>query len=44
MNCGGLGARSLKIELQCAHDLRAEPKIEKFGMTYAAGDRVMQIV
>jgi exodeoxyribonuclease V alpha subunit len=43
MNRGGLGARSLNIELQRALNPRGEPKVEKFGMTFAIGDKVMQI-
>jgi len=43
MNRGGLGARSLNIELQRALNPRDEPKIEKFGTTFAIGDKVMQI-
>ena len=43
MNRGVLGARSLNLELQQA--LNGEPKarVEKFGWTYAVGDKVMQI-
>jgi exodeoxyribonuclease V alpha subunit len=40
MNRGGLGARSLNIELQRALNPRGEPKVEKFGMTFAIGDKV----
>src|ERR1700726_3343207 len=43
MNRGGLGARSLNIELQNALNPRGEPKVEKFGTTFAIGDKVMQI-
>ena len=43
MNRGGLGARSLNIELQRALNPRGEPKVEKFGTTFAIGDKVMQI-
>ena len=43
MNRGGLGARSLNIELQRALNPREEPKVEKFGTTFAIGDKVMQI-
>ena len=43
MNRGGLGARSLNIELQRALNTRGEPKVEKFGMTFAIGDKVKQI-
>ena len=43
MNRGGLGARSLNIELQRALNPRGGPKVEKFGTTFAIGDKVMQI-
>jgi exodeoxyribonuclease V alpha subunit len=43
MNRGGVGARSLTIELQKALNPRTEPRIEKFGTTFAVGDKVMQI-
>ena len=43
MNRGGVGARSLNIELQKALNPRTEPRIEKFGTTYAVGDKVMQV-
>jgi exodeoxyribonuclease V alpha subunit len=39
----GVGARSLNIELQKALNPRTEPRIEKFGTTYAVGDKVMQV-
>ena len=40
---GGVGARSLNIELQAALNGQATPKVEKFGWTFAPGDKVMQI-
>jgi exodeoxyribonuclease V alpha subunit len=44
MNRGGIGARSLNVELQQAlNPAPGEPKVERFGSTYAAGDKVMQI-
>ena len=43
MNRGGLGARSLNIELQRALNPRGEPRVEKFGTAFAIGDKVMQI-
>jgi exodeoxyribonuclease V alpha subunit len=43
MNRGGLGARSLNIELQRALNPRGDSKVEKFGTTYAVGDKVTQI-
>jgi exodeoxyribonuclease V alpha subunit len=44
MNRGGLGARSLNIELQKLLNGKAEPKINRFGWTISPGDKVMQIV
>lgn len=43
MNRGGLGARSLNIELQQALNPAGEVKVERFGWTYGPGDKVMQI-
>ena len=43
MNRGGIGARSLNIELQAALNPTGERKVEKFGWTFAPGDKVMQI-
>ena len=43
MNRGGLGARSLNIELQAALNPAGERKVERFGWTFAPGDKVMQI-
>ncbi|TAM97327.1 MAG: ATP-dependent RecD-like DNA helicase, partial [Rhizobiaceae bacterium] len=43
MNRGGVGARSLNIELQKALNPRSEPRVEKFGTTFAVGDKVMQV-
>ncbi|WP_244192317.1 ATP-dependent RecD-like DNA helicase [Komagataeibacter sucrofermentans] len=43
MNRGGLGARSLNIELQQALNPPDEVKVERFGWTYGSGDKVMQI-
>ena len=40
---GGVGARSLNIDLQATLNGQATPKVEKFGWTYAPGDKVMQI-
>jgi exodeoxyribonuclease V alpha subunit len=42
MNRGGLGARSLNLELQKALNPRTEPQIQKFGTTFLVGDKVMQ--
>jgi len=43
MNRGGIGARSLNIELQAALNPAGERKIERLGWVFAAGDKVMQI-
>lgn len=43
MNRGGVGARSLNIELQAALNPAGEHKVERFGWTFAPGDKVMQI-
>jgi exodeoxyribonuclease V alpha subunit len=43
MNRGGVGARSLNIELQTALNPAGAKKVERFGWTFAAGDKVMQI-
>ena len=40
---GGVGARSFNIDLQAALNGQATPKVEKFGWTFAPGDKVMQI-
>jgi exodeoxyribonuclease V alpha subunit len=42
MNRGGLGARSLNIELQKALNPRTDPQAVKFGTTFLLGDKVMQ--
>jgi len=42
MNRGGLGARSLNIELQKALNPRTDPQVLKFGTTFLVGDKVMQ--
>jgi len=44
MNRGGLGARSLNIELQKRLNAQAEPKVERFGWCFAPGDKVIQTV
>ena len=44
MNRGGLGARSLNVELQAALNGSAEPKITRFGTSFAPGDKVIQTV
>jgi exodeoxyribonuclease V alpha subunit len=43
MNRGGVGARSLNIELQAALNPAGECKVQRFGWTFAPGDKVMQI-
>ena len=43
MNRGGIGARSLNIELQNALNPPGEVRIERFGWTFCPGDKVMQI-
>jgi exodeoxyribonuclease V alpha subunit len=44
MNRGGLGARSLNVELQQRLNPSAEPRVTRFGWTYAPGDKVIQTV
>jgi exodeoxyribonuclease V alpha subunit len=44
MNRGGIGARSLNTELQAALNPTGQRKVvERFGWTFAPGDKVMQI-
>jgi exodeoxyribonuclease V alpha subunit len=43
MNRGGVGARSLNIEIQAALNPAGERKVERFGWTFASGDKVMQV-
>jgi len=43
MNRGGVGARSLNIELQAALNPFGERRVERFGWTFAPGDKVMQL-
>ena len=43
MSRGGIGARSLNIELQAALNPAGDRKVERFGWTFAPGDKVMQI-
>ena len=42
MNRDGAGARSLNIELQAALNPAGDRKVERFGWTFAPGDKVMQ--
>lgn len=44
MNRGGLGARSLNIELQQRLNGSSEPKVTRYGSIYAPGDKVIQQV
>jgi exodeoxyribonuclease V alpha subunit len=43
MNRSGVGARALNIVLQAALNPAGERKVERFGWTFAPGDKVMQI-
>jgi len=43
MNRGGVGARSLNIELQAVLNPAGDRRVERFGWTFAPGDKVMQI-
>jgi ATP-dependent exoDNAse (exonuclease V) alpha subunit len=43
MDRGGLGARSLNIELQNALNPPGEVRIDRFGWTFCPGDKVMQV-
>jgi exodeoxyribonuclease V alpha subunit len=43
MNRGGVGARSLNVELRAALNPAGDRKVERFGWTFAPGDKVMQI-
>lgn len=43
MNRGGVGARSLNIELQAALNPAGEQKVERFGWIFAPGDKVIQV-
>lgn len=44
MNRGGLGSRSLNIELQKRLNKDSGPRATKFGWSYGAGDKVLQTV
>ena len=44
MNRGGLGARSLNLELQRLLNPPGEARVERFGWTFGPGDKVMQVV
>ena len=43
MNRGGLGARSLNLELQRVLNPPGDDAIQRFGWTFGTGDKVMQI-
>jgi exodeoxyribonuclease V alpha subunit len=43
MNRGGAGARALNIALQAALNPAGPRKVERFGWTFAPGDKVMQM-
>jgi exodeoxyribonuclease V alpha subunit len=43
MNRGGLGARALNVDLQKALNPLGAPSVERFGTTFAVGDKVMQV-
>jgi exodeoxyribonuclease V alpha subunit len=43
MQRGALGARALNVDLQKALNPHPPARVEKFGSTFAAGDKVMQI-
>ena len=42
MNRGGLGARALNVDLQARLNPDATPRIQRFGWTFAPGDKVIQ--
>lgn len=44
MNRGGLGTKSLNAELQNVLNGKAEPKVSRFGTSFAPGDKVIQVV
>ena len=43
MHRGGVGARSLNVDLQAALNPAGDRTVERFGWTFAPGDKVMQI-
>ena len=43
MNRGALGARALNVSLQQLLNPGREPRVERYGMVFAPGDKVMQI-
>jgi exodeoxyribonuclease V alpha subunit len=43
MNRGGVGARALNVVLQQALNPTDGPRVDRFGWTFAFGDKVMQV-
>jgi len=43
MNRGGVGARSLNLELQAALNHAGEDRVERFGTKFIPGDKIMQV-
>lgn len=44
MNRGGLGVRSLNVDLQQRLNPSSEPRVSRFGTTFSPGDKVLQTV
>lgn len=44
MNRGGLGVQAINLELQQRLNPAGEPRVQRFGTTYAVGDKVVQRV
>jgi len=44
MNRGSLGSQGLNVDLQSALNPSTDPKVTRFGVTYAPGDKVIQMV
>lgn len=44
MNKGGIGVQALNAELQARLNPTAEPKVTRFGTTFAPGDKVIQTI
>ncbi|NTU53311.1 MAG: ATP-dependent RecD-like DNA helicase [Chlorobiaceae bacterium] len=44
MNKGGIGTRALNADLQARLNPAAEPRVTRFGSTFARGDKVIQTV
>jgi len=44
MNRGGIGVKALNTELQAALNGASEPRISRFGTSFAQGDKVIQMV